>query len=130
MPYKDPEKERAYKARWHNERKNDPNYYRRLKKSKPKAKQNARRYLIEHKAAKGCAFCKMNLAECLDFHHIDPSIKSYTLTQMGNSGFKVDKIDEEIAKCVVICANHHRLIEAAIKLRKSNAELFDKLMAQ
>lgn len=41
----------------------------------------------------------------LDFHHIDPTIKEFTV---GNRDFKLEECVEEIKKCVMICANCHR----------------------
>lgn len=56
-----------------------------------------------------CCFCSMDNQKCLDFHHTDYRTKLYNickLTQCKNSKIIVD----EINKCVVICANCHRLL--------------------
>lgn len=78
----------------------------------------------------GCLFCGENIPECVDFHHVDPTTKKYLISNVARIGHSMEAIKSEIEKCVTLCANHHRLIEAAIKLRKLNPELFDRLMAQ
>lgn len=56
----------------------------------------------------GCCVCGISNPKCLDFHHVNPSEK---LDGVGNLVRKKSriKVAEEINKCVVICANCHRL---------------------
>lgn len=60
----------------------------------------------------GCDLCGEKRPECLDFHHIDPSTKSYTVSRMVGMKMGLDTIKEEIAKCQVLCSNCHRVITA------------------
>jgi hypothetical protein len=58
----------------------------------------------------GCYFCSEKDACCLDFHHPNDNKKdniSY-LTMAKN----IDKLFEEINKCIVICSNCHRKFHA------------------
>lgn len=41
-----------------------------------------------------------------DFHHIDPMMKDFS---MGKSFKSFDKIKTELDKCVLLCANCHRV---------------------
>lgn len=50
-----------------------------------------------------CGYNKCNAV--LDFHHIDPSIKEYTISTRNLS---LKKITEEVKKCILLCANCHR----------------------
>ena len=50
----------------------------------------------------------------LDFHHLDPETKDFNLEisnlysrAMSEDNFKI--VDEEIQKCIILCANCHRL---------------------
>lgn len=53
-----------------------------------------------------CAKCGEDKLYLLDFHHIDPSIKCFTI---GNSYRGNDeKIQKEVEKCICLCANCHR----------------------
>ena len=45
----------------------------------------------------------------LEFHHLDPSKKDFTL---GNADFRLKEAVEEINKCILICANCHREFHA------------------
>ena len=44
----------------------------------------------------------------LDFHHKDPTIKDETIARMTSNRNKVEDIQKEIEKCVVLCSNCHR----------------------
>lgn len=57
----------------------------------------------------GCCFCKLSDWRCLDFHHIDASTKLNSVSALIRCKSRV-KAAEEINKCVVICANCHRLV--------------------
>ena len=75
-----------------------------------------------HRALPGCPFffacvmgnscyrCKeQNLPLCVwEFHHMDPLKKEVTVTQLLANSWPL--ILEEIKKCVLLCANCHRII--------------------
>lgn len=71
--------------------------------------------LIELKSILCCSECGENRSACLDFHHIDRSTKSYTIAHMITRKFSWEKILEEIDKCIVLCANCHRVLHAEQK---------------
>ena len=57
-----------------------------------------------------CADCGGTFHPCqYDFHHIDPSTKVAGVTQLCQNGRKMETILAEAAKCVLLCANCHRL---------------------
>jgi hypothetical protein len=63
-------------------------------------------YIDSHKP-ETCPSCDNSLPPyCMDFHHIDPSKKSFQLAQATHKSYAM--IDEEIKKCVVLCACCHR----------------------
>ena len=63
-----------------------------------------------------CKICGYNKSmSALEFHHIDPSKKDFTISKYVNKKF--DKIKDELDKCVLVCANCHREIhEGLIKI--------------
>ena len=71
--------------------------------------ERGRRYLDASKLATGCEWCgEMDLA-VLDFHHLHD--KSFNLS--GSACAKpVERLESEVAKCVVLCANDHRRAHA------------------
>lgn len=52
-----------------------------------------------------CGYSKNSSA--LAFHHINPKDKSFSLDLRSMSNRKQVRIDEEVAKCVLICHNCH-----------------------
>ena len=44
----------------------------------------------------------------LDYHHIDPSQKEDTIARMTSNNYSLDRVMNEIQKCVCLCANCHR----------------------
>lgn len=61
----------------------------------------------EYKKTLVCNECGFNHPAALDFHHKDDN-KEQNISQMQSSGSK-RKIMEEIKKCIVFCANCHRI---------------------
>ena len=53
-----------------------------------------------------CAKCGDTRSYLLDFHHIDKSKKDFTIGKMKKCN--EDVIQNEIDKCIVLCANCHR----------------------
>lgn len=49
----------------------------------------------------------------LDFHHIDPTTKSFGISAGGFSRSWVS-IENEVKKCILVCANCHREIELGL----------------
>ena len=64
--------------------------------------------LIELKGGKceRCGYDK-NIA-ALEFHHLDPSMKSFQLDSRHLSNTTKEKILEELDKCIIVCSNCHR----------------------
>lgn len=66
--------------------------------------------LIEVKGGK-CGICgyDKNIA-ALEFHHLDPSVKSFQLDSRHLSNTSPKKLLEEADKCILVCSNCHREI--------------------
>ena len=62
--------------------------------------------LFQYKLGIWCAHCGENDYRCLDFHHIDPSTKSFSIGNQEARSFQ--SILKEIQKCIVLCSNCHR----------------------
>ena len=60
------------------------------------------------KSQYSCAKCGDSRVYVLDFHHLDPEEKDFTIGQGIRHAFDTEKIQEEIKKCVPLCANCHR----------------------
>lgn len=67
--------------------------------------------LIEYKGGK-CQVCGYNkCASALEFHHLDPSQKDFTISG-GTKSF--ENLKPEVDKCILVCANCHREIHAGL----------------
>lgn len=67
-------------------------------------------YAAEWKRVRGCV-CGENDPDALDLHHIDPKTKTLPVSRMYHYTRK--RIEEELAKCFVMCANCNRKKHAA-----------------
>jgi 5-methylcytosine-specific restriction endonuclease McrA len=74
--------------------------YRKRQKQKDSAKL---KHYIESKK-QPCLFC--GTTENIEFHHVNPTKKEYTVTSLARFSFK--KIDEETAKCWCLCQECHK----------------------
>ena len=72
-----------------------------------KQKLERKKYIRKKKLEKGCANCGFNkVSEALEYDHIDRSKKKFKLSKGHHYSYKM--IDEEIANCIILCANCHR----------------------
>ncbi len=61
-----------------------------------------------------CKICGYDRYQgALEFHHIDPKTKSFTIADAGKT-HTFENALKEARKCILICANCHREIEAGI----------------
>jgi hypothetical protein len=83
----------------------DPEYGKRLNQKKLARRKQVQKDLQELKAA--CMDCGEFHPACLQFHHRDPSQKSFEVAKARRSGKTLKALLPEIAKCDVLCANCH-----------------------
>lgn len=89
-------------------------YYRALHASRPhwhaeiQRKQRARKRAYVREFKRQCVQCGESHPAVLDMHHTDPEAKSFNLSWGAANNRSLSKLDREIAKCVVLCANCHR----------------------
>ena len=70
--------------------------------------RNERRVRVYEIMGNTCAHCNKDYPPvCLDLHHVDPAEKDHTVSQILR--YKWERILAELKKCVVLCANCHRL---------------------
>jgi hypothetical protein len=70
------------------------------------------RKYIESKKIGGCSQCPEKESCCLDFHHTGS--KKIGIAKLSLAGWSWKRIDEELAKCILLCSNCHRKLHARI----------------
>lgn len=74
-----------------------------------KKQTTARAYLNAIKLSIGCQRCGYKEDSCaLEFHHLNPDEKLFTIGRRPSVARS--KLDEEIAKCCILCSNCHKVI--------------------
>jgi predicted HNH restriction endonuclease len=64
--------------------------------------------LIGRKGGK-CSICSGTFDPCVyDFHHTNPADKEFTIGE--NMNIPIQKLLSEVDKCILVCANCHRLL--------------------
>ena len=80
-----------------------------------------RRYqwINTYKQKRGCVRCGINNPVVLDFHHRNERTKEFGVAAFRREvGFK--KLQNEIEKCDIMCANCHRIAHHETKREKSD----------
>lgn len=76
-------------------------------------RRKVKRQLVSDSGGK-CYLCGYNKCpQALQFHHLDPKTKSFTISQMGNT-WAYNRMLAEAQKCVLLCANCHAEVENGI----------------
>jgi hypothetical protein len=60
--------------------------------------------------------CGESDRRCLDFHHRDPATKAAAVSYMIHGRVSLERLQREVAKCDVLCANCHRKAHARRKV--------------
>ena len=110
IPYKDPEKRKAYHKKY-----NKKNYAKNRQAFLDKSADHKRRiraWLKQYKDGMSCEICREEANECLEFHHRNPKDKRFSIAHAGSKGLSIPNIKREIKKCSCICANCHRKIHS------------------
>lgn len=76
------------------------------KKRTQHARSTQKTWIREHKQTSGCTTCGEDDPACLEYHHVHPKKKKFSI---GSVPVHTPKhvILREIEKCVVVCANCH-----------------------
>jgi hypothetical protein len=80
--------------------------YQLTKRELRKKNQN---WLLNFKKEGKCSMCNNEDYRALEFHHINSKQKDFSISYMRNNSFSLEKMKEEIKKCVILCANCHRI---------------------
>lgn len=65
--------------------------------------------MLEYLNDKGCVKCGITDVRVLEFDHVDPATKSFSIARGIASTLSWENILAEIAKCQLLCANCHKI---------------------
>ena len=106
---------REYQRNWLKDKlKNDPEYKaKHYANRQNRAKQNKEKLTLL-KESNFCSACgEYHPACCMDHHHLDSKLKTKEVSRMLQSN-SWEKIEKEISKCVLLCANCHRKLHEGL----------------
>jgi transposase len=80
-----------------------------------KRRRKVKSMLVEESGGR-CVACGYDRCQAaLQFHHVDPTTKSFSLSQEGvTRGLELAR--EEVAKCVLLCATCHAEVESGYRM--------------
>lgn len=93
--------------------KTNPEFIDKRRKYQRGRRERLRAWWLEYKASLKCVQCGESRSPCLDFHHKNPDEKEYTISAaLGTFMWRKEDVMLEVDKCIVLCANCHRMHHA------------------
>ena len=81
-----------------------------LSEKRRKEHQANRLFITQQKIGKVCTSCGVDDYRVLDFHHLNSDEKEIHLGSSTAAYWSKEHILREIAKCIILCANCHRIL--------------------
>lgn len=110
MPYADIRKTRECQRRWYQKNKE------REQARHKEYKQKVWDWFKEYKSRLACSMCGEDHPATLVFHHKEGRGKEDVhVSKLVRSGYSQARIEAEMVKCEVLCANCHRKVHSGMK---------------
>ncbi len=109
-------KQKSHQKKHYEKYKDD--YIKRARAFNIKARERNRQYVMEYKNSHPCSNCNENNWMTLDFAHVNRGTKLDNVATLAYRPVSIKRLQAEIDKCKVLCANCHR-----IETYKENAVL-------
>ena len=74
-----------------------------------RSKDRNKKKFQELKRALTCSHCGLQDYRVMDFHHLDEESKEGNISRLVKDGYSWKRIEEEMAKCICLCSNCHRI---------------------
>lgn len=78
------------------------------------------KYVNNLKRKSGCLYCDENDPVCLVFHHRNSEEKEMAISRAIASKWKLERLQKEINKCDILCANCHRKLHAYGNIKENS----------
>lgn len=89
------------------------NCYRETKKQ---LQEKYRKWLMDYKRKHGCSKCGIRDPRVLEFHHVRD--KKFSIAERAYYHYGINRLKKEIDKCILLCANCHRILQCAERNNK------------
>jgi hypothetical protein len=118
LVHRDIENRRRYQREYYKRRLlADPEFKKRhlafVRRTDGRAKAKIRSIVAEFRS-NGCALCGEMEPACLSAHHVDPTIKEFSVGEALRRRVSAKKLNDELSKCLCVCENCHRKIHAGV----------------
>ena len=77
--------------------------------TKKKLHKKYKQWILEKKGETGCQKCGFKDVRALEFHHTANN-KEFGIADQGYFNYGFERLEKEINKCMVLCANCHRIL--------------------
>lgn len=78
-----------------------------------------------------CQICSYNKCnDALEFHHLDPLEKDFSLGAIRANPKNWETIKKELEKCILLCANCHREVHSGVSILPEVYQKFDELLLE
>ncbi len=84
-----------------------------VKERARKSKKERRKKWNDFKSTLKCSICGEDFGHCIEFHHLDPNKKEFTLCEQRDS-LSWDKLMKEVKKCAILCGNCHTKVHYGV----------------
>lgn len=79
-------------------------------------------FIKQYKHTHKCSICGESADCCLEFHHINPKIKLFSLRRVNEHKYTKQQLIDECNKTILLCANchrklHHNLLPSSINYK-------------
>jgi hypothetical protein len=71
--------------------------------------EKRRKWIDDYKRNKCCSHCGISGYRVIDFHHQGGKKKEFGIAVARAEGYSLERIKKEVEKCVLLCANCHRI---------------------
>lgn len=89
-------------------RKNQAAYQQRAKQRRERLRVEFRHNMLAYLRDKSCTICGEHDIRVLEFDHIDPKSKRFSISQAVRLGYSWPDVVTEMKKCRILCANCHK----------------------
>lgn len=86
------------------------------------------KFIETYKLGKVCVRCGNNDHRTFEFHHRDPTQKLISIGKVAKRGWSIARINDEISKCDLLCANCHRIVDDKYTHRSEQHKLINDFL--